>query len=537
MHKFVLRRAGVVVAIGIIAALLSACGASAGSSPPAVTLRLLSASENQTLQPIIERFAAQHDARVQFSYEGSVDIRLALEQGAPNADAVWPSNSLWITLGDTHRVVKDASSVLRSPIVMAVKKSVARRLGWIGRRVRVQDILNAAVAGKLRYMMTSASQSNSGASAYIGYLYAFAGDPPILTSADLQKPGLRDKIKRFLGTVNRSSASSGFLKQLFLSQYDYYDGMVNYESVVIETNQELVREGKEPLYAIYPVDGLAVADSPLGYVDHGNAAKAKFFHQLQNYLLSAGVQKQLLQLGRRTGPLGLNVANAPKSVFNPAWGIDLNRVITPVRFPKASVIDEALTLYQTAFRKPSITVFAVDFSGSMADNGGEIGVKNAMKLLLDPQLARRYLLQVAPDDITVVIPFNDAPIAQWAVHGNNAAALLGLDTKINALQANGGTDIYTPVIRGLKLVAQQHGTDRLASIILMTDGMSNTGATWPDLKRAIDSSRLRIPIYAILFGDASTDQLSQITKYTHAAIFDGRQDLVTAFRTAKGYNS
>ena len=26
-------------------------------------------------------------------------------------------------------------------------------------------------------MMTSATQSNSGASAYMGYLYAFAGDP------------------------------------------------------------------------------------------------------------------------------------------------------------------------------------------------------------------------------------------------------------------------------------------------------------------------------------------------------------------------
>ena len=33
--------------------------------------------------------------------------------------------------------------------------------------------------------------------------------------------------------------------------------MVNYESVVIETNQELLKEGREPLYAIYPVDGLA----------------------------------------------------------------------------------------------------------------------------------------------------------------------------------------------------------------------------------------------------------------------------------------
>ena len=35
---------------------------------------------------------------------------------------------------------------------------------------------------------------------------------------------------------------------------------------------------------------------------------------------------------------------------------------------------------------------------------------------------------------------------------------------------------------------------------------------------------------------ASTDQLSEITRYTTGTIFDGRKDLVAAFRAAKGYN-
>lgn len=532
------RRVIALLFVGLACTAAAGCGSSGSDSASGPELRVLSASENQTLEPIIKQFASDNNVNISLNYEGSVDIKLALQDGAAGADAVWPANSLWVTIGDTRHLVKDQQSIMRSPIVLAVKKSVARNLGWIGHPVRVEDILAAAEAGKLRYMETSASQSNSGASAYFGYLYAFAGRPAILTSADLQKVQVRDKVRRILGTINRSSGSSGWLKDLFLKKYDYYDGMVNYESVVIETNQELAREGKEPLYAIYPMDGQAIADSPLGYVDHGDAAKRSLFHKLQTYLLSDKIQREILDLGRRTGVLGLDPGTAPRSVFNPAWGIDLKRVINPIRFPTASVIEEALTLYQTAFRKPSFTVFCVDFSGSMADNGGEDGVKSAMRLLLDQRLSQRYLLQSAPNDVTVVIPFNDHPIAEWTVRGNDPQKLRQLLAKVTALDAGGGTDIYSPVIRGLDLVKNMKDADRLPSVILMTDGMSNTGATWDDLKSHIDDGHLRnIPIYAITFGDASTGQLSQISDYTAGRIFDGAKDLVTAFRTAKGYNS
>lgn len=515
---------------------LAGCQSTA-SALPTTTLRILSASENQTLEPLVQRFASQHNAKIDFTYQGSVDIKLALEDGIPNFDAVWPSNSLWITLGDRKRLVKDQQSIMRSPVVMGVKKSVARRLGWIGKPVRVEDILRAAESGQIRYMMTSASQSNSGASAYFGYLYAFAGNPPILTQQDLQRPEVRTNIKRILGTVNRSSGSSEWLKDLFLKQYNYYDGMVNYESVIIETNQELVKEGKEPLYAIYPVDGLAIADSPLGYVDHGNAQRARLFRQLQAYLLSNRVQEQILKLGRRAGVLGIDPSKAPRNVFNPAWGIDVSRVLTPIRFPKAPVIEQALNLYQTAFRKPSLTVFCVDFSGSMGGNGGEDGVKNAMKLLLDQQLANRYLLQTSPEDITVVIPFNSSPLAVWTVKGNDPTRLRALLANVDGLSAGGGTDIYTPVMVGMGLIKKYRTSGRFPAVILMTDGQSNTGANWDALKSTIDGLGLRdVPVYSILFGDASTDQLSQISNYTSGSIFDGRKNLVTAFRTAKGYN-
>ena len=209
------------------------------------------------------------------------------------------------------------------------------------------------------------------------------------------------------------------------------------------------REGKEPLYAIYPEDGLAIADSPLGYVDNGDKAKETLFLQLQQYLLSPPVQAQIEAQGRRVGLVGVGVEHPDPAVFNPDWGIDTRRVLNPIRFPDAAVVRDALNLYQTTFRKPSLTVYCVDFSGSMNDNGGEQGVKSAMEILLDPQKAKAQFLQPSPGDVTMIIPFNSQPLDQWTARGNDPKQLAGLLAQVEALQAGGGTDIYTPVMQGL----------------------------------------------------------------------------------------
>jgi Ca-activated chloride channel family protein len=513
-----------------------------GVSPPggtqAASLAILSGSENKTLEPILKRFGEQNGLSLKVDYLGSVDIMLQLEGGAANYDAVWPANSLWVDLGDKQKLVQHQASIMRSPVVLGVKKSVAQRLGWVGKPVTVEQVLAAAQAGKLRFMMTSATQSNSGASAYLGYLYAFAGKPEILTRAHLQNPKVRDKIKAIMGAVNRSSGSSGWLKDLFLQKYDQYDAMVNYEALVIEANRELTAQGREPLYAVYPADGLVIADSPLGYVNHGDAEKEKRFQKLQEYLQSPDVQREIMATGRRVGLAGLDTGAVDKTVFNPDWGIDVTRVLNPIKMPQAEVIREALVLYQTAFRKPSFTVYCLDYSGSMRGQGID-DLKGAMRLLLKQDEARRYMLQGSPNDVTVVIPFSSAPMHQWSVTGNNPKALEGLLAQVEALPANGGTDIYTPVMRALDAFkAKGNLEDYFPAVILMTDGQSNEGASFPDLQRRIQEVRLNadVPVFAILFGEASENQLKQMADYTSGRIFDGRKDLIQAFRDARGYN-
>lgn len=516
------------------AAFVAACGSGglAGIvTPPAAPLKIVSGSENETLEPIVQRFARQNNTPIEVTYLGSVDISLALEQGAEPYDAVWPANSLWISLGDRQRKVSSTRSIMRSPVVIGVKRSVAQRLNWVGRDVKVADVLAAAESGQLRYMMTSATQSNSGASAYFGFLYAFAGNPEVLTSATLREPAVQEKIKRILGAVNRSSGSSGWLKTLFLDKYTDFDAMVNYESVIIETNQELVRTGREPLYAIYPSDGLAISDSPLGFIDRGDPKKADTFQKLQTYLLSEPIQQEIFRLGRRVGVVGITPQGVDTNVFNPAWGIDASKELVTFKFPAAEVIRDALDLYQTSFRKASFTVYGLDFSGSMGGSG-EAQLKTAMRSILDQNEARRNLLQAAPDDITHVILFNSDVFAEYTVVGNDPAQLLDLWRKIDATRPSGGTNIYAPVVRGNAFMVERKLGDRFPSIILLTDGESNNGSFNDVSRRRLND----VPIYGLLFGSASRTQLDELTKYTSGRVFDGRQNLADAFRTAKGYN-
>ena len=303
--------------------------AAACDEQPQGTLTIVSGSENRSLEPIVAEFCADQGWSRPMTYLGSVDIRLALEEGTFEHDAVWPAHTRWVEMGDRERRVKHLRSIMQSPVVFGILRSEAERLGLADRPVTTTELVQLVADGDLRFIMTSATQSNSGFSAYIAMLTTLAGAPEVLTSEMLSDPALRQEVRTLLSGVQRTAGSSGWLAALYLEGADSqaYRAMVNYEALLIETSEALDQRGLEPLYAVYPADGIAVADSPLGFVASDGAGaedaaeKEAFFLELQAYLLSAGVQQRLLALGRRTGFGGV-VEDADPDIFRPAWGID-----------------------------------------------------------------------------------------------------------------------------------------------------------------------------------------------------------------------
>lgn len=494
-------------------------------------IKIVSGSENKELTPLFEKFAKDKNINLEITYAGSLDIMRELGNEGTGYDAVWPASSLWINMGDTLHRVKHTKSTSITPVVFGIRKSLAESLGFNRDDVKMKDVLDAIKAGKLKFSMTSATQSNSGASAYLSFLSGLAGSPDVLTMDHLNNEQLKTDIKALLAGVDRSSGSSEWLKTLFLQ--GGFDAMVNYESLIITTNNELVAKGQEPLYVVYPVDGLAISDSPLGFIaKKDNADKEELFKEFQNYIMDPGIQNEIQKFGRRTGFEG--VAEANKAVFNPEWGIKVDKILSPIKTPKPEVIEMALTMYQTEFKKPGLNIYVLDYSGSMAGDGLK-QLKSAMSQVLIQENAKKNYLQASQLEENIIIMFDDSIIKVVKASGNGQE-ITNLYQAVESQGSRGGTNIYGAAVKALE-ESEAYDLNKFSpSIIVMSDGMHNGSTSFNDFKAKYESKGYKIPVFTILFGQADENEMKNIADLTKARVFDGRKNLIDAFKNVKGYN-
>ena len=492
------------------------------------TFYILASQENKTAQNIIEKYANDKGYKVEFEYQGTLEIMNKLNTSSSNYDAVWLSNSIWGYMLNSSVSLANSKCTSINPVIFGIKKSKAEELGFVGKEIYTKDILDAISNKKLKFSMSNPTTTNSGASAYLGLVSTLAGNPEVLTSEMLNEEKLRQEIKTLFTGLERSSGSEDFLEELFLN--GDYEAVVAYESSIININKKLVSKGKEPLYAIYPIDGVSISDAPFAYINNKNENKKEVFDTLQKYILSDEGQKLLQEQGKRTWYGGTN-SNVNKTVFNPEWGIDTTKYISPVKYPSAEVIKEALNLYQTELRKPVHVAFCLDYSGSMAGEGIE-ELKDAMNYILTEKAASDFI-QFSYKDKIDIIPFASNVRTVWST--TNGSETSGILASINNERPTGMTALYPAAIKALEALKDEDKNTYNTSIILMTDGLANVG-TYVDLNNYYKSINSNIPIYSIMFGSADQRQLQDIANLTNAKVFDGKMNLVEAFKEVRGYN-
>ncbi len=492
-------------------------------------IRIVSGSENEELEPIIEEYAKGHNVQIQMDYIGSLEIMNMLGQENIDYDAVWPASSIWISMGDVNHRLKHVQSISTTPVVFGIKESKAKELGLLRDDVHIADIVELIEDGRLSFAMTSATQSNSGASAYLAFLTALAGGGEVLTTDDLNDQALQGKISALLSGVNRSSGSSNWLVDLFLKTD--YDAMVNYEALIISANKQFAARGDEPLALIYVKDAISIADSPLAFISKDDSSdKEKLFLAFQEYLLSKETQNKIEQTGRRDAYGNIDPAN--EKVFT-EWGIDTKAVLSPITLPKADTIRLALNLYQTAFKKAALTLYCLDFSGSMSGEGNTQMVTGLEQLLI-AENARTHFLQGTPDDVSYFILFDDNIMDVIQANGNDAE-LAQAYQRIQGTRTGGGTDVYKAILEAFKELAAYDLANYTPAIVLLTDGQSMQ-SNENQVINQYNAMNRDIPIFSIMYGDANPDQLQALADLTNARVFDGRKDLTDAFKKVKGYN-
>ncbi|MEE1785050.1 substrate-binding domain-containing protein [Streptomyces sp. SP17BM10] len=515
----------------------NATDAPAPTARPGV-LRILAGSELQDMAPILEDAKKATGVTVQFAWTGSLDGADAVSSGKADGkyDAVWfPSNQyLRLDTGGRSKLLSE-TPVMVSPVAVGVRSSVLNDLGWgDGSKVTWAQIGDAASAGKLSYGMSDPSRSNSGFSTLVAVASAFSGAGAALTEEDVQKA--TPSLKRFFTGQKLTSGSSGWLAQAYTrAEPGKVGALVNYESVLLSTNRTLPADRQ--LTVVRPVDGVVSADYPLSLLSSTAQSERDSFQRLTQYLLTPDVQKRISEVTLRR-PV------TPGAAAAPALPSDRRRELP---FPGTrAVADGLLSSYQNELRRPSRTVYVLDTSGSM--EGARItSLKSALGRLTGTDDTRGVSRFRDREEVTLI---SFASKVKWAkTHAVPAsggqpgpeAELASINADVQSLSADGGTALYDALEEAYRVIDRQQkaaGDDRFTSIVLMTDGESNEGATDGDFKKfhdALASGPKSIPVFPIKFGEAAVGQLQGIADESGGKLFDGTSSLDGVFEEIRGY--
>jgi Ca-activated chloride channel family protein len=521
------RRARAVLALGLLASGLVACGGS-DQPDPATTLTVLAGSELKDLAPLLPKLEEQTGVHMEFEFTGSIDGAQSVLDGK-QVDSAWFSLGNYLTLaqGDTHRVL-DQTRIMLSPVVIGVKQSVARKFGWEDNPdVTWQDIAEKAEAGEFRYAMTNPAASNSGFSALVGVASAFAGTGNALTEEDIDV----DALKAFFSGQRLTAGSSGFLADSFVRSQGTLDGMINYESILLELNR--TGELNEPLDLIYPRDGIITADYPLMLL---NAGKRDLYEKAVNFFTAPDQQRWIMTNTDRR-PVIPQVK--PDSRFP-------DQVLVELQFPSTlSVVNALLDAYLNEIRPPAHAIFVLDTSGSM-DGDRLRALQTALAGLtgLDDSLTGQFAQFRAREDLTF-ITFSDRvhEVRDFTVDSTdpNGPTLTAVRDFVNGLVADGDTAIYSALVNAYRrgVQALQQDPTRFTSVVLMTDGENNDGvsyARFADVFDALGAPAQQIKTFPVLFGDADPDELHQVADETGGEVFDSRSEsLSKVFKEIRGF--
>ncbi len=490
-------------------------------------IRILSSFENETFENDIKAYASKENIDVYFKYMGDIDIVDELNNNAKAYDAVWISNSMWLYMLDNPYLYSELKSTSISPVIFGIKKSKAQQLGLIGKDVTNNEIVKLIQDKKISYVMSSVTRTNTGATAYFGFINSLTGNPEVLSVEHLKDKKLQEDLRTIFSGVKRVSGDEDYLKEMFLNNSEY-EAVIADEGALIEINKQLQKQGKETLYFIYPSDGVAINDSAFALLSSNEEKKAKFL-KIQSYLLEDEGRQLLDSKGKRTW-YGGTKDDTDKNVFNPEWGINTSKTLLVTKYPSKNVMNEALNLYVNLLRKPTHVVFCLDFSGSMAGSRMD-ELKDSMSYILDAEKTAKDRLQFSEYDKITIIMFESEVRTPITTSGNKTDELR---RTINSSYSGGATALFPAVQTALR-VLEDNKDDYTKVVIAMTDGEANVG-NYEQLQTYYRNHKLDIPIYSIAFGDSSERDLNRMSELSNGKTFNGKTGLLQAFKEVRGYN-
>lgn len=528
MTRRILTRLAAALAVAVAAPLsLTACS----SANDANTLHIIAGSEIKDMQPILEDLTRETGVHLEFEYMGTLDgTETLLASGDDRAwQASWfPSNRYLSLFPDGDAIVESETSIMRSPVVLGVKPDVAAQLGWSDQAQPTwQQVVDAVDAGRLRFGMTSPVASNSGFTTLVEAATALSGTGAVLADADIA--AVTPALERLARGQSLAAGSSGWLAEKFQADPSSADAIFNYESVL----KGLGATGT-PLQIVIPSDGVVTSDYPLALLSGASEEQRANYDKVIAYLTQPDVQQRIA-----------DVTNRRTSATPPS----MDATVFELPFPaKLETVQTLLEAWVANVKKPSNMTFAIDTSGSMSGgrmndlrsalhvlsgSGGQSTTDQFLRFQPREQISYLEFSSDIKSSFTTEIPSDQAGYAQ---------AMQAINSRIDAYQAGGNTNIYGTLQRAYEEAIKGAGDDAITSIVLFTDGERTSGPSDVEFERwyrdfvAAHPEAASVPVYVILFGEADVDEMTALATTTGGRTFDASSDsLASVFKEIRGY--
>lgn len=173
----------------------------------------------------------------------------------------------------------------------------------------------------------------------------------------------------------------------------------------------------------------------------------------------------------------------------------------------------------------------------------EMIYKGSVDIMHELEEGQRVMMQSGrppafgfPWEINIIITFDSRVKNIYVSESAEDAELEQLYYNFSVEEPDGGTDMYLALEEGLRMISESYDLWQYTpALILMSDGES-VDSHKQDFWKLCQQKNLDVPVFSIMFGNAQSAQLEDLAELTNARVFDGRKDLVAAFRSVKGYN-
>lgn len=484
------------------------------------------------MEPLLAEAAKETGVTVEMSYLGTLEGAEAVASGNADGhyDAVWFSSTRYLqTIPEAKERLASTNRIMGSPVVLGVRESVARRLGWHEKAPTWSQIATAAEDGRFTFGMTDPAASNTGFSALVAVAAALDGSGRALDAAAIDR--IAPRLAGFFSGQRLTAGSSDWLAGSFVRRATGedpggpIDGLVNYES----TLRSLNRGGQlpEPLTVVYPADGVIGADYPFTLLAGASDEIRQGYDRLVDHLRQVPTQNAIVAATERRAV-----------VPDVALPDGVPRGLVELPFPDTrTAIDALLVAYFDRLRTPARTVYVLDVSGSMA--GQRLAaLKTALSGLtgVDTSLAGRYCRFRSREEV-ILLPFASKPgrPTTYTVSAESPQSSRdAIRAAIEGLAARGETAVYDTLVKAYGLFGD--AGERFPSIVLMTDGESNAGRALGEFTSFVATAPHPVRVFPILFGEAAEQEMRQVAAATGGELWDARDgDLGRAFCQIRGY--